>query len=54
VKDIELARELEVWFGNNRADKNKWSRTNTGKVLKAQLLRLGNWKNKKRGKPFKK
>lgn len=53
MKDKELSIELIKWFKEYYGFEFKWCRTHTGKVMKEQLDKLGNWKNQPRGNPSK-
>ena len=49
MTEQSLAEELHLWFERHKRDQNKW-RTPVGRLIKAELGLLGNWKNKPRGR----
>ncbi len=49
MNEKELASELSLWFKNIDKDKNFWTRNCVAKVLKSNLLMMGNFKNKTGG-----
>lgn len=53
IKDAELALELQKFLSKNRNNKYIWSKTKTGRILKNEINKRGNWKNAPRGDPRK-
>ena len=53
LSDAELAAALLEWFTRHGDRRDAWSRTITGRELKAQLVALGRFKHLPRGDPAK-
>lgn len=51
MTDKELAAQIQIWFDLNQENKNRWNSSLTGRELKKQLEKLGNWKDRKRWTP---
>jgi hypothetical protein len=39
-----VAEYLELWFAQNQNNKQIWSKDSIGIIIKANLIRTGNWK----------
>ena len=53
MNDKNLAELLYKWFSEHKDKHNKWCNTLVGQVIKSELMKIGNWKNKMRGNPRK-
>lgn len=49
----ELAMWLTTWFHSTAGMENRWRRDPVGKVIKAELKALHQWKSQPRGNPAK-
>ena len=52
IPDKYLSELIFEWFKENDSNKDKWSKTYTGKTIKKELIRLNNWKCRPRGRAF--
>lgn len=53
ISEEELSELIKDWFAKYRNDPNKWNRNVVGITIKRELSILDNWKNAKRGNPYK-
>lgn len=49
----QLSIHLNNWFNLVKTNQNFWSANPVATVIKENLIKLGNFKNKKRGNPAK-
>lgn len=53
INEKELSARLDEWFKQVNKDKNFWNRNPIAKIIKKNLILLGNFKNKPGGNPHK-
>ncbi len=47
----QLSIELNNWFKSNKPDKNFWNANPVALIIKENLIKMGNFKGRKRGNP---